>query len=328
MTTGERGRTPPDAEHYLDLPDAPEEAAGPHFDVVLRGYDRSQVDEHVAGLRRMVAQLRAQLAVRERRRAEPEEAPARGDLAATLQEGTRTTPPPVDASAASPAPAGAPAGSADPGGVDAFNERLRGILQAAEQEAALVRNKAAESLLAEHSESRAALAELRSQRDTVFDELVRVKNHLDELVANSGRPELAAPVGARAAARAAALRRARLRTPARWSGAPAPGATPASRSGRPFDRSGRRGGRLTPDRCPSAGSGARIFPAHGRGWGVGAPAAHADDVDRGRGRAVRGRRGAARRRCPGRADRPGAAGVGGGRARRRGRRPGRSTTSR
>ena len=188
MTTGERGRTPPDAEHYLDLPDAPEEADGPHFDVVLRGYDRSQVDEHVAGLRRMVAQLRAQLAVRERRRAEPEEAPARGDLAATLQEGTRTTPPPVDASAASPAPAGGSSGSADPGGVDAFNERLRGILQAAEQEAALVRNKAAESLLAEHAESRAALAELRSQRDTVFDELVRVKNHLDELVANSGRP--------------------------------------------------------------------------------------------------------------------------------------------
>jgi ribosomal protein L29 len=188
MTTGERGRRPPDAEHYLDLPDAPEEAEGPHFDVVLRGYDRSQVDEHVSGLRRMVAQLRAQLAVRERRRAEPEEAPARGDLAATLQEGTRTTPPPVDASAASPASAGASPGSGEPGGVEAFNERLRGILQAAEQEAALVRHKAAESLLAEHSESRAALAELRSQRDTVFDELVRVKNHLDELVANSGRP--------------------------------------------------------------------------------------------------------------------------------------------
>lgn len=186
MTTGERGRTPPDAEHYLDLPDAPEEADGPHFDVVLRGYDRSQVDEHVAGLRRMVAQLRAQLAVRERRRAEPEEAPARGDLAATLQEGSRTTPPPVDASAA--APAAASPGGGEPGGVEAFNERLRGILQAAEQEAALVRNKAAESLLAEHTESRAALAELRSQRDSVFDELVRVKNHLDELVANSGRP--------------------------------------------------------------------------------------------------------------------------------------------
>jgi ribosomal protein L29 len=195
MTTGERGRTPPDAEHYLDLPDAPEEAEGPHFDVVLRGYDRSQVDEHVAGLRRMVAQLRAQLAVRERRRAEPEEAPARGDLAATLQEGTRTTPPPVDASAASPAPADASSGTGDPGGVEAFNERLRGILQAAEQEAQLVRNKAAESLLAEHAESRAALAELRAQRDTVFDELVRVKNHLDDLVANSGRPSSPRPWG-------------------------------------------------------------------------------------------------------------------------------------
>lgn len=171
MTTGERGRTPPDAEHYLDLPDAPEEADGPHFDVVLRGYDRAQVDEHVAGLRRMVAQLRAQLAVRERRRApEPPPAPRR-ELAATLQEGS---------------PSAAPA--QDPDQVGAFNERLRGILQAAEQEAALVRSKAAESLLAEHAESRAALADLRAQRDAVFDELIKVKGHLDDLVANSGRP--------------------------------------------------------------------------------------------------------------------------------------------
>ncbi|MFC5060769.1 hypothetical protein [Actinomycetospora atypica] len=173
MTTGERGRTPPDAEHYLDLPDAPEEAEGPHFDVVLRGYDRSQVDEHVAGLRRMVAQLRAQLAVRERRRPAPEEVPRR-DLAATLQEGAPSAPTPPPAQ--------------DPDQVGAFNERLRAILQAAEQEAAQVRNKAAESLLAEHSESRAALADLRAQRDAVFDELVKVKGHLDDLVANSGRP--------------------------------------------------------------------------------------------------------------------------------------------
>jgi ribosomal protein L29 len=189
MTTGERGRTPPDAEHYLDLPDTPEEAAGPHFDVVLRGYDRAQVDDHVAGLRRMVAQLRAQLAVRERRRPGPEEAaPARGELAATLQEGARTTPPPVDASASAPTVPPGSMAAEEPGGVEAFNERLRGILQAAEQEAQLVRSKAAESLLAEHAESRAALADLRSQRDSVFDELVRVKNHLDELVSNSGRP--------------------------------------------------------------------------------------------------------------------------------------------
>jgi ribosomal protein L29 len=173
MTTGERGRTPPDAEHYLDLPDAPEEADGPHFDVVLRGYDRTQVDEHVAGLRRMVAQLRAQLAVRERRRTpEPPPTPRR-ELAATLQEGSPTAPPPA---------------AQDPDQVGAFNERLRGILQAAEQEAALVRSKAAESLLAEHAESRAALADLRAQRDAVFDELVKVKGHLDDLVANSGRP--------------------------------------------------------------------------------------------------------------------------------------------
>src|ERR1700759_5093946 len=66
MTTGDQGRTPPDAEHYLDLSDVEDDQPGPHFDVVLRGYDRRQVDDHVAGLRRMGGQLRGQLAVRQR----------------------------------------------------------------------------------------------------------------------------------------------------------------------------------------------------------------------------------------------------------------------
>ena len=35
MTTGEQGRTPPDAEHYLDLSGIEEDSPGPHFDVVL-----------------------------------------------------------------------------------------------------------------------------------------------------------------------------------------------------------------------------------------------------------------------------------------------------
>ena len=205
----------------------------------------------MAGLRRMVAQLRAQLAVRERRRPGPEEAaPARGELAATLQEGSRTTPPPVDASASAPTVPPGSMAAEEPGGVEAFNERLRGILQAAEQEAQLVRSKAAESLLAEHAESRAALADLRSQRDSVFDELVRVKNHLDELVSNSGRPNSAAPaVGSRSAARSArslrgpgALRSGAARQPGAVAGhGPAP-----ARPGRPSGRSGRRGRGMTP----------------------------------------------------------------------------------
>lgn len=184
MTTGEQGRTPPDAEHYLDLSGIEEDSPGPHFDVVLRGYDRRQVDEHVAGLRRMNAQLRAQLAVRERRRASSPGTPPsgiEGRLSDTIPESRRTPVP-------GPREVGADGAEGGPDMVGAFNDRLRGILQAAEQEAQLVRSKAAESLLAEHAESRAALAELRAQRDAVVDELVRLRGWLDEVVSSPGRP--------------------------------------------------------------------------------------------------------------------------------------------
>jgi hypothetical protein len=189
MTTGEHGRTPPDAEHYLDLSGVEEDSPGPHFDVVLRGYDRRQVDEHVAGLRRMNAQLRAQLAVRERRRATSPGTPPsgiEGRLSDTIAESRRSPAPgPRDGSG------GDGSGGPDMGG--AFNDRLRGILQAAEQEAQLVRSKAAESLLAEHAESRAALADLRAQRDAVVDELVRLRGWLDEVVSGPGRPSTPPP---------------------------------------------------------------------------------------------------------------------------------------
>ncbi|MFC5137201.1 DivIVA domain-containing protein [Actinomycetospora rhizophila] len=182
MTTGEQGRTPPDAEHYLDLSGVEEDAPGPHFDVVLRGYDRRQVDEHVAGLRRMNAQLRAQLAVRERRRSGPgaaDPSALESRVSDTLPEARRTAP--------------ADDQGADPDMVGAFNDRLRGILQAAEQEAQLVRSKAAESLLAEHAESRAALADLRAQRDAVVDELVRLRGRLDDIVSGPVRPSAVPP---------------------------------------------------------------------------------------------------------------------------------------
>ncbi|PVY97713.1 hypothetical protein [Actinomycetospora cinnamomea] len=196
MTTGEQGRTPPDAEHYLDLSGVEEDSPGPHFDVVLRGYDRRQVDEHVAGLRRMNAQLRAQLAVRERRRAGSATGSAPGSTpgsstGSALETRLSDTIPEARRSAA---PDGA--GEDAPGGPDmvgAFNDRLRGILQAAEQEAQLVRSKAAESLLAEHAESRAALADLRAQRDAVVDELVRLRGRLDEIVSGPARPSAPPP---------------------------------------------------------------------------------------------------------------------------------------
>ncbi|GAA4773779.1 hypothetical protein GCM10023200_02770 [Actinomycetospora chlora] len=185
MTTGEQGRTPPDAEHYLDLSGVEEDAPGPHFDVVLRGYDRRQVDEHVSGLRRMNAQLRAQLAVRERRRSAPgpDAAALASRLSDTIPEARRSAPPEEQE----------PGNAGSPDMVGAFNDRLRGILQAAEQEAQLVRSKAAESLLAEHAESRAALAELRAQRDAVVDELVRLRGRLDEIVSGPVRPASGPP---------------------------------------------------------------------------------------------------------------------------------------
>ncbi|WP_433030799.1 hypothetical protein [Actinomycetospora sp. CA-053990] len=220
MTTGEQGRTPPDAEHYLDLSGIEEDSPGPHFDVVLRGYDRRQVDEHVAGLRRMNAQLRAQLAVRERRRSAAPEAPAssglEGRVSDTIPEARRA--PGADQHESGD---GAP-GSPDM--VGAFNDRLRGILQAAEQEAQLVRSKAAESLLAEHAESRAALAELRAQRDAVVDELVRLRGRLDDIVSGPTRPSAAPPRPGPAGP---------WRGPARPPGPPHPGHRPPGPYGGP-----------------------------------------------------------------------------------------------
>ncbi len=189
MTTGEQGRTPPDAEHYLDLSGIEEDSPGPHFDVVLRGYDRRQVDEHVAGLRRMNAQLRAQLAVRERRRSAAPEASVSSGLEGRVSD---TIPEARRASVADQQETG-DAAPGSPDMVGAFNDRLRGILQAAEQEAQLVRSKAAESLLAEHAESRAALAELRAQRDAVVDELLRLRGRLDDIVSGPTRPSAAPP---------------------------------------------------------------------------------------------------------------------------------------
>ncbi|GAA4736500.1 hypothetical protein [Actinomycetospora chibensis] len=220
MTTGEQGRTPPDAEHYLDLSGIEEDSPGPHFDVVLRGYDRRQVDEHVAGLRRMNAQLRAQLAVRERRRsAAPETSVSsglEGRVSDTIPEARRAD--------------HHETGDAAPGSPDmvgAFNDRLRGILQAAEQEAQLVRSKAAESLLAEHAESRAALAELRAQRDAVVDELVRLRGRLDDIVSGPTRPSAAPPAPPRPGPAGP------WRGPARPPGPPHPGHRPPGPYGGP-----------------------------------------------------------------------------------------------
>ncbi|MHC1557911.1 DivIVA domain-containing protein [Actinomycetospora sp. C-140] len=227
MTTGEQGRTPPDAEHYLDLSGIEEDSPGPHFDVVLRGYDRRQVDEHVAGLRRMNAQLRAQLAVRERRRSAsgPDAAALEGRLSDTIPE-ARRTPPAEEEEAAG-----------NPDMVGAFNDRLRGILQAAEQEAQLVRSKAAESLLAEHAESRAALAELRAQRDAVVDELVRLRGRLDDIVSGPVRPSAgppAPPAPPRPAAPGApGPQPGPWRGPGRPPAPPGPGPRPPYGAGRP-----------------------------------------------------------------------------------------------
>jgi hypothetical protein len=222
MTTGEQGRTPPDAEHYLDLSGIEEDAPGPHFDVVLRGYDRRQVDEHVAGLRRMNAQLRAQLAVRERRRSAP------GPDAAALESRLSDTIP--EARSAPADGRGDEQESGSPDMVGAFNDRLRGILQAAEQEAQLVRSKAAESLLAEHAESRAALAELRAQRDAVVDEIVRLRGRLDEIVSGPVRPASGPPGPPRPGPGPAGP----WRPPARPPGPPGPGPRPpAPYGGRP-----------------------------------------------------------------------------------------------
>jgi len=141
------------------------------FDVVVRGYDRRQVDEHVAGLERTIARQRAEL---EQVRAAQRPAGV------------------FDASGGHPAPARGDSGLT-PDMISAFSTRLQSILQAAEDEADDVRSKARNFAKKEEDAGRARLAELERRREAMLAELGRVRSQLDGLLNTVGKEP---PIGA------------------------------------------------------------------------------------------------------------------------------------
>ena len=153
----------------------------PRFDVVLRGYDRRQVDEHISRLQRLMGRMR-------------------NDLDASRGQPVLPTGPPTPAGGRMrptprPRPDGLPATGANDV-VGSFTDRMHAILQAAEEEAAEIRGKAraavrAEeeraggvraSARAEEEQARRNLADLVRQRDAVLAELTRVRGQLEGLL--------------------------------------------------------------------------------------------------------------------------------------------------
>ena len=106
----------------------------PHFDVVLRGYDRRQVDEHVARLQRVIARMRADLEMARSRAGSPT-CPPPGGMPSTGGQQRPTPRPRPGARTASQGGA--------PDVVGSFTDRMQSILQAAEEEAAEIRNRRA-----------------------------------------------------------------------------------------------------------------------------------------------------------------------------------------
>jgi syndecan 1 len=154
----------------------------PRFDVVLRGYDRRQVDEHLSRLNRVLARMRGEL---EAARTQPP-APLMGPVTPT---GGRPRPTPR------PRPDGLPLTEGHDV-VGNFTDRMQTILQSAEEEAAEIRAKARSAGRAEEERAaaartaarseeeaaRAAVANLVRQRDAVLADLTRMRGQLEALL--------------------------------------------------------------------------------------------------------------------------------------------------
>ena len=142
----------------------------PRFDVVLRGYDRKQVDEHVARLQRVLGRMRADL---ETARSQPLPLVPPPGFGPGL-------PPPPPGPGLRPRPAHRPRGDeGDP--IGTFTDRMQNILAAAEEEAAEIRGKARAAARAERESVRAELADLVRQRDALRSEVARMRGQLDAM---------------------------------------------------------------------------------------------------------------------------------------------------
>jgi hypothetical protein len=226
-------------------------SGAPRFDVVLRGYDRRQVDEHVARLQRAVARMRADLELA-RSQPLPVVASPSGGVPAPGQQGppgVRPRPTPR------PRPGGPMPHGESPDMIGNFTDRMQSILQAAEDEAAEIRKKARLAARAEEDKVRAQLADLVRQRDALVAELTRMRGQLEGmLAAPTARitlpPRDAAPSAARPRDTAAPA----PSQPAGSHGAPHQGSASASSAGAPPSSAGPRGAG-TPSAGPATRSG-------------------------------------------------------------------------
>jgi hypothetical protein len=151
-----------------------ESSAGPRFDVVVRGYDRRQVDEHIADLERTMSRQRAEL---EQARESGRAGQANGTANPLFTGGK----------------AGGDSGGLSPDMITAFTGRLQAILQAAEEEAEDVRTKARNYARKEEEAGRARLAELERRRESMLADLNRVRTQLDGVLSAANKE---APIGA------------------------------------------------------------------------------------------------------------------------------------
>jgi hypothetical protein len=151
----------------------------PQFDVVLRGYDRRQVDEHVARLQRVLGKMRADL---DMARSHPLPVVASSSAGMPLP-GQPPLPP-----GARPRPTPRPRPGESPDVVGNFTDRMQSILQAAEEEAAEIRHKARAAARAEEESVRGQVADLVRQRDALLAELTRMRGQLEGMLsAPTGR---------------------------------------------------------------------------------------------------------------------------------------------
>lgn len=143
-------------------------SGAPRFDVVLRGYDRRQVDEHVARMQRIIGRMRADLELA-RSQPLPIVAPAAAGIPASDPNGRS-------------APRPRPRPGDGPDVVGSFTDRMQSILQSAEEEAAEIRKKAHASARSELQAARAEVADLARQREIMVTELNRLRGQLETML--------------------------------------------------------------------------------------------------------------------------------------------------
>jgi len=158
----------------------------PRFDVVLRGYDRRQVDEHVARLQRVMSRMRADLELVRSQPIPVVQGPPPGF------GGPGPGPGPGQQQGGRPRPTPRPRPD-EPDMIGSFTDRMQSILQAAEEEAAEIRSKARSAARAESDSVRAELADLVRQRDVVLNELTRLRGQLEGLLGAPTARMAAAP---------------------------------------------------------------------------------------------------------------------------------------